>query len=202
MKFLKIVNTIATSAIAAILFAGNAMAQSKILVIDQTKVVLDSDVGKHVTRQIVSISKQMDAEMKAQLTPINAERDKLMVELKNMSVEALKSRPDLQQRAKTYQASSQKSKLEIKYKQRELQITEQKALAKINQKLETILKAVIEERNADILVDRSMVIFSTPTVEITDDVISRLNAQMKTVPVVRERITRKPLPKQANKPAQ
>jgi len=178
------------------------LAQSTVLVINQQRAIVESDVGKHVSRQVISISKQMDAEMKAQMAPIRGERDKLMVELQNMSVEALKSRPDLQQRAKVYQESSQKAELEIKYKQSELQITEQKALQKISVKLETILKAVIDERNADILVDRSMVIYTNAESDITDEVISRLNAQMQTVPVVRERLTRKPLPKQVSRPAQ
>ena len=172
-----------------------AMAQSTVLVIDQSRVLLDSDVGIHVKRQIQSIGKQMEAEMKAQVTPIAQERARLVAELKDMSAEALNTRPDLQQRAVTLQEKMQKSQLEAKYKQTELQITEQKAIAKITTQLEIIIQAVVAEKQADVIFDRSIVVFAGPKVDITDTVISRLNSQMKTVTVVRERLARKPLPK-------
>jgi len=162
----------------------------------------DSDVGKHVNRQVISIAKQMEAELTAQATPIKVERDKLLVELKTMSVEAMKLRPDLQQRAKVLQEKMQKTQVEEKYKQTELQITEQKALVKINAKLEVILQAIVTEKKADVIVDRSVVIFTSEAADITDEILSRLNAQMKTVPVVRERLPRKPLPKQISRPTQ
>jgi len=202
MKFSNLIKTVIVASTAVFIFANNALAQSNVLVVDQARVLRDSDVGKHINRQIESIAKQMEAEMIAQLAPIKAERDKLMAELKTMNVEALKSRPDLQQRAKTLQEKSQKSQLEAKYKQTELQITEQKALGKINVKLETILAALVAEKKADVILDRSIVIFTSPEADITDDIISRLNAQMKTVPVVRERLPRKPLQKQVSRPAQ
>jgi len=203
MNIFNIVKTVAVASSVAFVFANNALAQSTVLVVDQARVIQTSDVGQHVSRQVVSIGKQMDAEVKAQLAPITTERDKLMVELKNMSVEALKARPDLQQRAKTYQEGQQKVELEIKYKQTELQITEKKALQKISVSLEAILKAIIDEKKADILLDRSAVIYTSATADITDEVLSRLNAQLQTVPVVRERMPRKPLPpQQASRPAQ
>jgi len=202
MKFTHLLKTMGAAIVVALICANNALAQSTVLVVDQARVLRDSDVGQHINRQIESIGKQMTAEMTAQLSPIKVERDKLMVELKTMSVEALKSRPDLQQRAKTLQENTQKSQLEAKYKQTELQITEQDALKKINVQLESIMVAIVAEKKADVILDRSMVIFTSPEADITEDIISRLNAQMKTVPVVRKRLPRKPLPKQISRPAQ
>lgn len=202
MKFTNLIKTMGVATAAALIFANNALAQSTVLVVDQARVLRDSDVGKHVNRQVESIGKQMNVEMAAQLSPIKIERDKLMAELKTMNVEALKSRPDLQQRAKALQEGTQKSQLEAKYKQTELQITEKEALLKINAELEVILKAIVDEKKGDIVLDRSIVIFTSPKVDITDDIISRLNAKLKTVPVVRKRLPRKPLPKQVSGPTQ
>jgi len=196
MKTPKFIASMVVTILAMSATVSVSVAQSTILVVDQSRVLRDSDVGKHVKRQILSIGKQMEAEMKAQVTPIVDERTRLMAELKNMNAEALKSRPDLQRRAVGLQEKNQKSQLEAKYKQTELQITEQKALAKINEKLATIIKAIVDEKQADVVLDRSVVIFTGPNADITDTVISRLNSQMKTVTVVRERLPRKPLPKQ------
>ncbi|MBL4855195.1 MAG: OmpH family outer membrane protein [Robiginitomaculum sp.] len=195
MKTPKFILSMAIGLFATLTLVNTAMAQSTILVVDQSRVLRDSDVGKHIKRQIESIGKQMEAEMKAQVSPIAGERTRLMTELKDMNVEALKSRPDLQKRAASLQEKTQKSQLEVKYKQTELQITEQKALAKINEKLAAIMKAIVDEKRADVVLDRSMVIYTGPSTDITDAVISRLNSQMKTVTVVRERLPRKPLPK-------
>ena len=193
MKLSNFLKSIFIVMAAAFAFANTAMAQSTILVVDQARVLRDSDVGKHVQRQITSIGKQMETEMKSKVTPMISERDRLMAELKNMSADALKSRPDLQQRAKSLQDKGSKSKIEAQYMQRELQITEQKALVKINTKLEAILKAIVAEKSADIIVDRSLIIFAAPNADITDTVISRLNSQMRTVSVIRERLPRKAL---------
>jgi Skp family chaperone for outer membrane proteins len=202
MKFLNLIKVVGFATIASLIFSDHALAQSTVLIVDQARVLRDSDVGKHVSRQIESIGKQMGNEMVAQLAPIKTERDKLLLELKTMSVEALKSRPDLQQRAQALQEDTQKSQLETKYKQTELQLTEQEAMKKINVTLETILKAIVAEKKADVILDRSVVIFTSPEADITDDIISRLNAQLKTVPVIRKRVPRKPLPQQANVPTQ
>jgi outer membrane protein len=196
---MKIIHTLKSLTIvfgALFVFSGAAMAQTTILIVDQNKVLRDSEVGKHVQRQIESIGKQMDSELKAQVTPLVSERDKLLTELKSMSADALKSRPDLQQRAVSLQEKGEKSKLEAAYKQKELQITEQKAISKINEKLSVVLKTIVKERKADLILDRSLVIYNGKSVDITDDVISRLNSQMKTVAVTRERLPRKrPAPK-------
>jgi len=114
-------------------------------VVDQARVLRDSAAGKHVKRQIESIGKQMESEIKSQVTPLTGERDRLVAELKNISVDALKTRPDLQQRAKSLQEKGQKSQVEAAYKQRELQITEQKAIMKID-----VTETVISRLNGKI----------------------------------------------------
>lgn len=190
MKLIKTLNVVVTLCLASIVFSANAMAQSTVLVVDQSRVIRNSDVGKHIQRQLESIAKQMGTELQSQLNPLATERDKLMNELKNMSVDALKSRPDLQKRAQSLREKVENSKREEAYKQRELQVTEKKALAKVNDKLMTILDTIVKERNADVLLDRSLVIYTSPSNDITDTVISRMNSQMRTVSVIRERLPR------------
>ena len=178
-------------AVATLAISGAAFAQSTILVVDQGRVIRDSSVGKHIAAQIKSIGASMESELKASASPIESERDRLMNELKSMDQAALKSRPDLQKRAQDLMAKGQKTQVEAAYKQRELQVTEAKAMKQVNEKLAKILEAVVAERNADVILDRSLVIYGGKSTDITDTVISRLNSQMRTVSVVRERLPRK-----------
>ncbi len=176
--------------IAVFALTTTAYAQSTILVVDQGRVLRESTVGKHVKRQIESIGKSMESEMKSQATPLTSERDRLANELKNMDKNALASRPDLQKRAQDLMQKGQKQQIEAAYKERELAITQQKAIAKVNAQLAKILETIVAERNADIVLDRSLVIYGGKSIDVTDTVLSRLNAQLKTVSVTRERLPR------------
>ncbi len=178
-------------AAASFAFASAAFAQSTILVVDQGRVLRESSVGKHIAKQVETIGKSMQSEIKATASPIKSDRDRLMAELKNMDAAALKGRPDLQKRAQALMEKGQKTQVEAAYKQRELQITEAKAMKQVNEKLAKILEKVVAERGADIILDRSLVIYGGKSTDITDTVISRLNSQMRTVSVIRERLPRK-----------
>ncbi len=179
---------------ASLVFAAPAMAQSTILIIDQKRIMRESEVGKHINRQLDSIAKTMESEIKATAQPYASERERLVNELNAIGQEGLKTRPDLQKKAQDLVAKGQKAQNEAAYKQRELQVTEAKALQAVNTKLAEILKTIVAERNADVVLERSVVIYGDGA-DVTDTVISRLNSQMRTVTVTRERIPRQAAPK-------
>jgi len=190
MLITKSIRYLLVGIVALFSFSTQAFAQSTVLVLDQSRVLRDSEVGKHIQRQLESIGKAMDSEFKASTTPIVSERDRLIAEVQSIGPDAVKSRPDLQARAKTLAEKGQKQQVEAKYKQAELQVTEQKAIAKVNEKLKVILETLVAERNADVILDRSLVMYGGTSVDITETVISRLNSQMRTVTVTRERLPR------------
>ena len=72
----------------------------------------------------------------------------------------------------------------------EFQATEQKAYAQIAKKVKEIVDQVAKERNADLVMDKNRAIYTSSSVDITSAVMSRLNSQMTTVSIVRERIPR------------
>jgi len=151
----------------AIAFAGTSFAQSTILVVDTQKVLKDSIVGQHVARQLETIYTSASSEIKAKLSPL---------ETKAKSLQA--------------QADQQKLQVEQYYTQQELKITEAKALGQVSKRLKVIIDQIAKERNADVVLEKSLVIYGGPA-DVTDIVISRLNSQLTTVPVTRERLPRK-----------
>jgi len=181
----------ATIAVTAALFMTvSAFAQSTILVVDQNRILRESEVGKHITRQLETIAKSMESELKASSSPLQSEMQSLQSEMKALgSPDLLATRPDLQSRYTSLVGKSQKQQLEARYKQRELAKTEAVAFQKVTAQLENILKVIVAERNADVVFDRSVVIYGKP-VDVTDTVLSRLNSQLRTVPVNRERLPR------------
>lgn len=175
--------------LAVFLMTASAFAQSTILVVDRAKILRESEVGKHINRQLDAIGKAMDAEMKAAVSPLESEKNSLMAEIKALGSTDLSSRPDLQSRYNNFAGKTQKQQYEMVMKQRELKKTESIAFGKVMTKMQEILKVVIAERNADVVLDRAAVLYGKP-VDVTDVVLSRMNSQMRTVAVVRERLPR------------
>ena len=175
---------------AALLFSASAFAQSTILVVDTGRVLRDSDVGKHIKRQLETIGKSMESEAKAKASPLESKGKSLEAQLKGKTRASLQTDTALKAQLQSFQKDQQAVKVDLAYKQKEMQITEAKAVQKVQERLRVILEAIVAERNADVVLERSLVIYGDP-VDVTDTVISRLNSQMKTVPVTRERLPRK-----------
>ena len=175
----------------AVAFAGASFAQSTILVVDTQKVLKDSIVGQHVARQLETIYTSASSEMKAKRSPLESKAKSLQAQVKTKSsVEELRADTSLQAQAKSLQADQQKLQVEEYYTTQELKITEAKALGLVSKRLQAIIDQIAQERNADVVLEKSLVIYGGPA-DVTDVVISRLNSQVTTVPVTRERLPRK-----------
>jgi len=136
---------------AAIMFSASAMAQSTILVVDTGRVLRDSDVGKHIKRQLETIGKSMESEAKAKASPLQTRGKSLEAQLKGKTRASLQGDTALQDQIKSFQKDQQAIAVDLQYKQKELQITESKAVQKVQERLRVILKAIVAERNADVV---------------------------------------------------
>lgn len=189
----KFIRSAAFGFAAVIMVSATASAQSKVLVVDAQKVISESEVGKHVQRQLEAIGKTMGTELKASATPLQTSAQSLNTELQGKTqqeaFEVIKARPDLQKKMTEMETNKQKLAYEQQVKQREIAMTEQKAISQIAVKVREIIVAVAKERSADVVLDKGSVIYGDP-VDITDTVLARLNTQMTRVSVVRERLPR------------
>lgn len=179
-----------TAFILALAFSGAAYAQSTILVVDTQKVIKDSIVGQHIARQLETIYTSASNEIKAKRSPLESKAKSLQAQLQTKaSVEELRADASLQAQARALQTDQKKFQQEEYYTANELKITEQKALSQVSQRIKIIIDQIAQERNADVVLEKSLVIYGGPA-DVTDTVISRLNSQMTTVPVTRERLPR------------
>lgn len=178
-----------------VVLSTSAMAQSTILVVDTAKVIRDSSVGKYAESQLNAIGKSMESELKAQTSPLESKSRTLKTALEGKKTMAevnqtLQARPDLQQAMKDVQAGQVKVAQESKIKNVEFSVTERKAFAAIATKVKEIIDQVAVERGADLVMDKSTVVYNSSAVDITQTVLSRLNSQMTTVSITRERLPR------------
>lgn len=180
-----------TAFIFSLAFSGAAFAQSTILVVDTQKVIKESIVGQHIARQLETIYTSANNEIKAKRSPLESKAKSLQAQLQTKtSVEELRADAALQAQARALQTDQKKFQEEEYYTANELKITEQKALSQVSQRIKIIIDQIAQERNADVVLEKSLVIYGGPA-DVTDTVISRLNSQMTTVPVTRERLPRR-----------
>lgn len=189
--FYKFTRAVVFGVSALFMLSSTAFAQSTILVVDTQKVIRTSDVGKHIARQLESIAKSMDSEMKAVSSGLESTGKSLELQASGKTREEIAKDAALVSQIQSFSKRASDLQRDQNIKANELKLTEAKALQKVNDRLTVILKAIVDERNADVVLERSLVIYGEPA-DVTDTVISRLNAQLKTVPVTRERLPKKP----------
>jgi len=167
--------------------AASSAASAQILVVDQERALNESAVGQHIAAQLERIGTEMQAEIQPQQAAVRAESEALNTEASAMTEEAIRQRPDLLERIQQLQVDMRNLEIEGRTRQQELAATEQAALQPVIPILQEIMQAVLAERNALVLLDQSVTVMTSNSVDITDVVIERLNARITTTPVNRVR---------------
>ena len=140
-----------------------------------------SDVGKYVDGRM----KQLITEANSEL---NGEENAVKTEAKAIDAARATSTPDvLEKRASDLQVRYNALVRKKDLRQRELQATERKALMRVLQELDPIALAAYQSRNCSILLGEGVLI-ANPQMDLTDTVITGLNAKIKTFPFNRERL--------------
>lgn len=196
MKLSNIFKVMVVAAATMLTLANTAMAQSKTLVVDSEKVLADSKAVKGIMSQLQTISKTMETEMKPQINTIVSEQKQLETSAKGLTNQQLSARPDLKQMFTNLQKNKVKAATEKKYKDAEMNKTMSDALAKVGDKLKTIVDAIARERGADVIIDKRDTLYTAANAEITAEVLRRLDAQLPYVQVTRVRIPRQVAKKQ------
>jgi outer membrane protein len=165
----------------------SAFAQSTILVVDTAKVYNDSSVGQHIERQIASMATTTQTQLQAKQSPLETRGKSLMTQMDGKTREQIASDTALVSQIQKQQKDEMQLQQEAAIAQREIQVAKLKAVQLVDAKVSSIIKKIVEERNADVVLDRANVIYGVPA-DITATVVSRLNSEMTTVPVVREKL--------------
>ncbi|WP_298912325.1 OmpH family outer membrane protein [uncultured Algimonas sp.] len=171
----------------ALLASASAFAQSTVLVVDTAKVYNDSTVGKHIERQISTMANTTKTQLEAKQSPLQTRGKSLMTQMDGKTREQIAANTTLVSQIQKQQKDEMQLQQDAAIAQREIQMAKLKAVQLVDAKVSSIIKTLVSERKADIVIDRANVIYGAPA-DITPDVLSRLNAQMTTVPVTREKL--------------
>ena len=188
MKTRQISVAAGVAALVAAGFAGGAMvdrveAQSEgrapvILIVDRARLVSESKAGKTIPDQAKSVQESVKKELEAEAEKLKADIEKYQKNASLLSDEV---------RQKTEQELAVRQRVSLP---QQAQIMEQAFVAAV-QSAETkvliesrpILKEIVDERGATILLDRSAVMYAAPETDITDSVLTKLDKKLKKVDV-------------------
>lgn len=176
---------------ASLLLAAAAAAEASattVLVMDTDRVLNTSAVGTFIRERLTAIGEEITTELSTEETAVRAEVDQFNADTADQTEEQIAAdqalvtrRNELQQRVIDLGVSEQ-------VKQRELTATRNAALEPVHAALSEVLEEVVAEKSADVLVERSLLIYVGEGADITDEVIEKLNARMTEVPIERVRL--------------
>lgn len=159
-----------------------------VIVLNEAKLLRDSRAGKDIASKIENIEKQMLAELKPTGDALKTEGTSLQARLNGKSPQQIQADASLKAAYEGYMRKANDYGNRRQKAAQELSLTERKALIDFNAAVEPVLQEVFQARGAKIMVSRSSVIFANSTVDITNEVISKLDARTPSITVTRQRI--------------
>lgn len=157
-----------------------------VCIFSSARAVGSSQVGKAVDTRLKTIIQQVNAELTGERTALDNEAKALDAKKATLAQDVLEQQASaLQVKANAWQRKGQ-------LRQREVEATEQKALARVYQELDTPIKQVYQAQKCGMLIDRESVMLANPSMDITDAVVTALDARIKTLTFDRERLDQAP----------
>ena len=156
---------------------GKKIPAAVIAVVDTQRVLRDSDVGKDITRQIEEYSRTFQGELNRQQEALRKEEDELKRQQAVLSADAFgQKRRDFETRALDVQRQLQGRK-------QQLDRVANTALNQVKQSLVPIFNDLSKEQGFNLLMEKSLTIQSSDAVEVTQQVVQRLNRAMPSLQV-------------------
>jgi len=158
--------------------AAAPLAQPKILTIDRQAILRFSKVGQSIVSQVNAYTQSAESQFKAEQESLQHEGAALQQQVAILA-------PDVRaQKIKAFQAKEAAFRQKVDARQSQIQGGVMQARMQVQQALGPIVQGIMVERQGNILLDRSMVVFSTLNdIDVTRIAIQRLDQKLPTVKV-------------------
>lgn len=169
--------TTTATAVPASTPAGSNNFVSNIAVLDLEAVVQNSEAGKGVSAAIAQREKALQAQANDMKKSLKTKEQKLIADRK-----ANIDQKTFEDEKKKFEDELKSSQQSLLSKSNELEKSKLAALKTIQQHIAKITADVADERKIQIVVDRKFVVIAEQNMDITDEVLKRLNQDVKSIP--------------------
>ena len=142
----------------------------KVGVVDRQRAISETDEGKRAVEGLKKVFDQKQKELSEQEAAFKKDRDDL--EKKRTLLPADKQR----EKDMELQARAEKLQQTLMRHQQDLQNREQEALSKIAERMDRVIKNIGSDQNFTIILDKAVVHYAKPQLDVTNEVIRRCNA--------------------------
>jgi len=146
-------------------------------VVNIQKIMRDSSAAKSVRDQLQNKQKSFQSELDTKEKELQKEDQELVKQQANLSKEAF------DQKVNAFRQKAMSARQEIQNKRAQLDKGFQGALNQIQTSTLNIVSEVAKEKSLSLVVSSSQVLYSNQGMDITDDVLARLNKQLPNVSV-------------------
>jgi Skp family chaperone for outer membrane proteins len=150
---------------------------TSIAIVDLNLILSDSKAAKNATKQFETIQKNTEDEIIASDKNMLEERNKLVEQQSVIAPEAFELK------AKDYEKKLQNYQVEKQNKLRNLEGVLQKARNEILENVKPILEELSKELGVTVILEKNSVLLSATNMDITDDVIKKLNKELPKIKV-------------------
>ncbi len=165
---------------------------STVVVIDRNQIFAQSQAGQDIIRKIQGVESAMQGELKPTADELAAEGPALEAKTQGRTREAILADATLKGEVEAYARKAGEFNRRRQITAQELALTERKALADFNTALVPVLREVVAERSANVILDKSQVVYVDDATDVTASVIAKLDASTPTINVVRQRVPAQP----------
>ena len=170
--FLSLLAVLAISA-----FALPAQAETKIGIVNIQKIMNDSTAAKSVRDQLQSKQKSFQAELDAKEKELLKEDQELVKQRSNMDKAAFEAKVN------AFREKAAKAQGDIRTKKASLDQVFSTALEQIQTAVINITSEVAREKQLTVVISSAQVLYGDSSLDITDEVLSRLNKKLGSVPL-------------------
>lgn len=148
-----------------------------ILFLDRATVLRQSAVGKDMYKQVEGLAKKME-------TDFAPENKKLQADVADLQQKATIYTPEVrQQKVKELENRRQAFQKKVQDRQAAIQAGLANSRTQVEKALGPILEKIMNERRANLLLDRGLVVLGATDLDVTGTVIARLNTALPKVTV-------------------
>jgi len=157
--------------------AAAALPAPRILVIDRQAILRFSKVGQDIVRQVNGYTQSAESEFKSQRDGLQKEQAAIQQQMAILA-------PDVREaKRKAFEAKVAAFQQKVQSRQSQIQGGVLQARQQVEQALGPILQGIMQERGANLLLDRVAVVLGTVDVDVTKLAIQRLDQKLPSVKV-------------------
>lgn len=149
-----------------------------VLVVDKAMILQASKAGQDISRQVQAYAQQERSQLEPQAKALQAESETIRAQAASMAPE------ERNRRINAFEAKQNKFQQLTAQKENQIKQAVGKTQQVLSAKMGPILKQIMDERHANMIVDKQAVVFGTdPSMDVSAEAVKRLDAVLPSAKV-------------------